>query len=173
MALRYFNAAGATDTSGEQHDPETHIIPLLLATAAGERDVFTIYGDDYDTPDGTCVRDYVHVSDIASAHILALELPEGSGMRAYNIGCGRAYSVREVIGTVEEVTGKEISVRFGPRRLGDPTVLCASPAKLMRELNWKPRASDLRHIVRSAWEWKLGGAMRHSSRVPELVQKAG
>ena len=173
VAFRYFNAAGATDSAGERHEPETHIIPLLLATAAGERPFFTIYGSDYDTPDGTCVRDYVHVSDLAAAHILALKLPETSEIRAYNVGCGRAYSVREVIRTVEEVTGRKIPVQYGPRRLGDPAVLCASPAKLMRELNWKPLASDLRKIVQSAWNWKRSQAHRHFTPVSELIQQAG
>ena len=134
VALRYFNAAGATEAAGERHQPETHIIPLLLQTAAGERDFFTLYGDDYGTPDGTCVRDYVHVFDIAAAHLLALEAMKTWGMTAYNIGCGRGYSVREVISAVEDVTGKRIPLRFAPRRAGDPAVLCANPAKLKRVL---------------------------------------
>jgi len=173
VALRYFNAAGATESGGERHEPETHVIPLLLATAAGERKAFTIYGGDYDTCDGTCVRDYVHVSDLAAAHVLALNLPDGSGMRAYNIGCGRAYSVQEVIRTVEEVTGRKIPVQHGPRRLGDPAVLCASPAKLIRELNWKPRVSDLGHIVQSAWNWKRSQAKPSSPEIAEFLPQAG
>jgi UDP-glucose 4-epimerase len=153
-AFRYFNASGATQDSGEDHRPETHIIPLLLQTATGERDSFNIYGDDYNTSDGTCVRDYVHVSDIAAAHLLALQTPLRAGFTAYNIGCGHGHSVREVIRIAEEVTGAKIPVRVSARRAGDPAVLCASPAKLMRELKWQPQQSDLREIVSSAWEWQ-------------------
>jgi len=153
VAFRYFNAAGATEAAGEHHSPETHIIPLLLMAAGGERACFEIYGDDYETEDGTCVRDFVHVSDIAAAHRLALDTNNFPGMTIYNIGSGRGYSVREVIRVVEQVTGKTIPVRIAPRRPGDPVVLCASPNKLMRELKWKPSRSDLREIVRSAWEW--------------------
>lgn len=153
-AFRYFNASGATEDAGENHRPETHVIPLLLAVAAGERKYFEIYGDDYATADGTCVRDYVHVSDIAAAHLLALETAEGARMQAYNIGTGTSYSVREVIAVVEEVTGQKIAVRNTARRPGDPEVLCASPEKLKRDLGWEPKSSDLRSIVRSAWEWK-------------------
>jgi UDP-glucose 4-epimerase len=153
-AFRYFNASGATQHAGEEHRPETHIIPLLLQTAARERSYFEIYGDDYETPDGTCVRDYVHVSDIAAAHLLALDTPLHPGFTAYNIGCGYGYSVREVVRAVEEVTGSKVPVRVAPRRPGDPAVLCASPAKLIWDLKWKPRHSDLRNIVSSAWEWQ-------------------
>jgi len=153
-AFRYFNASGATESSGEDHWPETHIIPLLLQTAAGERSHFEIYGDDYPTPDGTCIRDYVHVSDIAAAHLLALDAPPLPGMRAYNIGCGCGYSVREVVRVVEEVTGTRIRVRNSARRAGDPAVLCASPAKLIGDFSWKPLHSDLRQIVSSAWAWQ-------------------
>ena len=155
VALRYFNAAGATEAAGERHQPETHIIPLLLQTAAGERDFFTLYGDDYSTPDGTCVRDYVHVSDIAAAHLLAFDEMKTWGMTAYNIGCGQGYSVREVISAVENVTGRRIPVRFAPRRAGDPAVLCANPAKLKRELGWIPSHSQLATIIESAWTWNL------------------
>ncbi|HZR65516.1 MAG TPA: UDP-glucose 4-epimerase GalE [Terriglobales bacterium] len=154
VAFRYFNASGATRKSGENHQPETHIIPLLLQVAAGEREYFEVYGDDYETSDGTCIRDYVHVSDIAAAHLLALET-QHRGFSAYNIGAGKGYSVREVMRAVELVTGKPIEIRLSSRRPGDPAVLCASPAKLMRDLNWQPRSSSLQEIVRSAWEWKL------------------
>jgi UDP-glucose 4-epimerase len=153
-AFRYFNASGATADAGENHRPETHIIPLLLEAATGERPYFEIYGDDYHTPDGTCIRDYVHVSDIAAAHLLSLETPDRAGMQAYNIGTGQGYSVREVIRAVEEVTERRVPVRVASRRPGDPAVLCASPGKLRKELKWKPRFSDLKNIVRSAWEWK-------------------
>jgi len=163
VALRYFNAAGARDGIGERHQPETHIIPLLLEAAARETEVFTLYGTDYDTTDGTCVRDYIHVLDIAAAHILTLDLPEDGEMHVYNIGCGRPFSVREVIGAVQDVTGRKIPVRQGPRRPGDPAVLCANPAKLMRELDWQPRFSDLATIIGSAWQWKLTHAGRPSS----------
>jgi len=157
-AFRYFNASGATTDAGENHRPETHVIPLLLEVAAGEREQFEIYGDDYETVDGTCIRDYVHVSDIAAAHLLALEMSEPAGMQAYNIGTGKAHSVREVISAVEEVTGQKIAVRVAARRPGDPAVLCASPEKLKRDLGWKPKSSDLRGIIRTAWQWKR----RHS-----------
>jgi UDP-glucose 4-epimerase len=154
IAFRYFNAAGATESSGEDHWPETHIIPLLLQTAAGERSHFEIYGDDYSTPDGTCIRDYVHVSDIAAAHLVALDAPAVAGMQTYNIGSGHGYSVRELIRVAEKVTETKIRVHNSPRRDGDPAVLCASPAKLKREFGWKPLHSDLRQIVSSAWAWQ-------------------
>jgi len=154
VALRYFNACGAAATLGEDHHPETHIIPLLLQTAAGERDFFEIYGGDYPTPDGTCLRDYVHVQDIAEAHLLALQVQDGAGMSAYNIGTGTSYSVQQVCRVVAQQLGRELNLKYGPRRPGDPAILCASPQRLMRELGWKPQLSDLRSIVRSAWEWK-------------------
>lgn len=153
-AFRYFNASGATTEAGENHRPETHIIPLLLDVASGERPYFEIYGDDYHTPDGTCIRDYVHVSDIAAAHLLALDTTDRAGMEAYNIGTGQGYSVRDVITAVEEVTGNKVPVKVAARRTGDPAVLCASPKKLKAELKWEPVSSDLRTIVRSAWDWK-------------------
>ena len=152
-AFRYFNASGAADGCGERHEPETHIIPLLLETALGKRQSFQMYGADYPTPDGTCLRDYVHVLDIADAHILAERHFGTAGMRAYNIGTGRAHSVREVIQAAERVTGRNITVETGPRREGDPAVLCADPTKLHRDLGWSPKHSDLDSIVRSAWEF--------------------
>ena len=161
-ALRYFNAAGATGELGERHQPETHIIPLLLQAAAGERKVFNIYGDEYDTPDGTCLRDYVHVLDIASAHICALQRLNIAGLRAYNIGLGQSYSVREVCTAAAEITGRPIALRVSARREGDPDVLCASPERIMNELDWRPQHSSLREIIGSAWQWKrkqLGSAM--------------
>jgi UDP-glucose 4-epimerase len=153
-ALRYFNASGATAELGERHDPETHIIPLLLQAAAGERKVFHIYGDEYDTPDGTCLRDYVHVLDIASAHICALQNLNNPGMRAYNIGLGKSYSVREVCDAAAEVTGRNIPLRVSARREGDPAMLCASPKRIMHELGWNPQHSSVREIIESAWQWK-------------------
>jgi UDP-glucose 4-epimerase len=154
IAFRYFNAAGATRELGERHDPETHIIPLLLQAAAGERDSFTIYGDDYETPDGTCLRDYVHVLDIAQAHVCALQKLNQPGMQAFNIGLGTSYSVRQICREAEKVSGRSISIRVGPRRAGDPSVLCASPSRLMQDLHWKPEHSSLQEILGSAWEWK-------------------
>jgi len=153
VCFRYFNASGATATIGEDHRPETHIIPLLLQTADGKRDYFEIYGDDYPTPDGTCLRDYVHVLDIAEAHLLAMQVAQGPGTFAYNIGTGASHSVREVLRVVEEIAGKALPVRMSPRRLGDPAILCASPGRLMRELGWQPRFSTLLGIVESAWNW--------------------
>jgi UDP-glucose 4-epimerase len=153
-ALRYFNASGATAEFGERHDPETHIIPLLLQVASGERKVFNIYGDEYDTPDGTCLRDYVHVLDIASAHISTLQYLNKPGMRAYNIGLGKSYSVREVCNAAAEVTGRTISLRVSGRRDGDPAVLSASPKRIMNDLGWNPQHSSLQEIIASAWQWK-------------------
>ena len=154
-SLRYFNAAGASENCGEDHDPETHLIPNTLQAAAGRRKFVEVYGNDYPTKDGTCVRDYIHVIDLARAHILALKaLDEGS--RIYNLGCGgEGYSVNQVIETAREVTGKEIPARVGPRRAGDPAVLVASSEKIKRELGWKPEFQNLRVIVESAWRWVL------------------
>jgi UDP-glucose 4-epimerase len=154
-SLRYFNAAGATERCGESHDPETHIIPIALQAASGKRENVEIYGDDYPTRDGTCVRDYIHVIDLARAHILALKvLHEGS--QIYNLGCGGdGYSVREVIDTAREVTGREIPIRFGSRRAGDPSTLVASSEKVKRELGWKPTYQNLRVIIESAWQWMV------------------
>jgi UDP-glucose 4-epimerase len=169
FAFRYFNACGATANVGEDHRPETHIIPLLLETAAGERPHFEIYGRDYPTPDGSCLRDYVHVLDIAEAHLLALDVSDKVGMTAYNIGTGDSHSVLEVCGIVEDVTGAKLTLREGPRRAGDPAVLCASPAKLMRELGWNPRFSDLREIVRTAWQWKCRYPQGYGSTEPDFT----
>ena len=152
-SLRYFNAAGASEQCGEDHDPETHIIPITLQVAAGRRSHVEIYGDDYPTEDGTCIRDYIHVIDLARAHILALDvLDERSAI--YNLGCGGdGYSVRDVIDTARRVTGKEIPVRMGPRRPGDPAVLIASSDKIKSELGWQPQFQDLGVIIESAWRW--------------------
>jgi UDP-glucose 4-epimerase len=154
-ALRYFNAAGASPdgTIGEDHDPETHLIPLVLQTVLGQRPHVEIYGTDYPTPDGTCIRDYIHVDDLAEAHLLALEnLKPGDGLR-YNLGIGRGYSVREVIQTAQQVTGKPVPVKEGPRRHGDPPVLVACSDKIQREPGWKPRYTELRPIMETAWNW--------------------
>ena len=154
VVFRYFNACGGERHWGERHDPETHIIPLLLQTASGRREYFEIYGTDYPTPDGTCLRDYVHVLDIAEAHILALQKMELPGFHAYNIGTGKSHSVREVCQAAEKVTQKRITVRHAPPRPGDPAVLCASPRKLVREFAWEPRHSELEEIIMGAWEWE-------------------
>src|ERR1043165_9777485 len=152
-SLRYFNAAGATAKCGEDHDPETHIIPITLQAAAGKRSHVEIYGDDYPTPDGTCIRDYIHVVDLARAHIQALAaLSEGS--RIYNLGCGGdGYSVKQVIDTAQRVTGREIPTKFGPRRAGDPAILVASSDRIKSELRWQPQFQDLKMIVDSVWRW--------------------
>ncbi len=151
-ALRYFNAAGATAERGEDHEPETHLIPLVLQVALGQRDHIEVYGTDYPTRDGTCVRDYIHVLDLAGAHILALRALD-QGSRTYNLGNGQGYTVREVIETARAVTGHPIPAVDGPRRPGDPPALVASSDKLRRELDWQPRYADLRDIVQSAWDW--------------------
>ena len=152
-SLRYFNAAGATRACGEWHDPETHLIPIVLQAASGRRPEVTIYGEDYATRDGTCVRDYIHVVDLARAHILALGIL-GERSAVYNLGCGgEGYTVREVIAAAREVTGRDIKATFGPRRPGDPAVLVASSEKIRRELGWSPQSQDLRVIIQSAWDW--------------------
>jgi UDP-glucose 4-epimerase len=154
-SLRYFNAAGATGRCGEWHDPETHLIPLVLQAATGQREHIEIYGEDYSTRDGTCVRDYIHVVDLARAHILALQIL-GERSAIYNLGCGGdGYSVREVIDVANEITGREIPIKIGPRRAGDPAVLIASSEKIKRDLGWSPQFQDLRKIVASAWQWLL------------------
>jgi UDP-glucose-4-epimerase GalE len=154
-ALRYFNASGASadGSIGEDHDPETHLIPIVFQAALGQREAVSIHGTDYPTPDGTCIRDYIHVEDLASAHLLALEkLTPGQRMQ-YNLGTGRGYSVREVIRQVEEVTARKVPVVEGPRRPGDPPVLVAASDKVQRELGWKPRYPELRPILETAWAW--------------------
>ncbi len=152
--LRYFNAAGASERFGEAHSPETHLIPIALQVAAGEREFVEVFGDDYPTPDGTCVRDYIHVMDLARAHVLALDGLNDAGGRIYNLGCGgTGYSVSQVLETARQVTGKEIPARIGPRRVGDPATLVASSEKIKRELSWQPEFEDLRVIIESAWRW--------------------
>ena len=152
-ALRYFNAAGATAEFGEDHRPETHLLPRLFASASGSQGAFQIYGDDYPTPDGTCVRDFVHVLDIAQAHILALHSLSKLGSRIYNVGHGKGHSIRAVLEAVEEITGRKLEVQVSGRRPGDPAVLVATARRLRRELKWRPRHSDLKNIIQSAWVW--------------------
>ncbi len=153
-SLRYFNAAGAAGQQGEDHHPESHLIPLTLQVALGQREFISIFGTDYPTPDGTCVRDYIHVSDLASAHLLVLEALKKNDKLIYNLGNGRGFSVREVIETVRHVTGHPIPVKEAARRPGDPAILVASSEKIRKELKWTPLCSDLDLIVRSAWEWR-------------------
>lgn len=151
-SLRYFNAAGASERYGEDHRPETHLIPLVLKVALGQLPYIEVFGDDYPTPDGTCIRDYIHVVDLAQAHILALRALEG-GSRRYNLGSGQGFSVRQVIQAARQVTGHPIPERVGPRRPGDPPVLIASAERIRCELGWKPRYTTIEGIVQSAWEW--------------------
>jgi len=150
--LRYFNAAGATEHHGEDHNPELHLIPLVLQVALGQREKIAVFGDDYPTPDGTCVRDYIHVADLVDAHIRALQaLDEGN--RVYNLGNGQGFSVRQVIQTAEHVTGRKIPVEIAPRRPGDPAILVAGSAKIRRELGWNPKYPGIESIIRTAWTW--------------------
>ncbi len=154
-ALRYFNASGASPdgTIGEDHDPETHLIPLVIQAALGQRPAIEIFGTDYPTPDGTCIRDYIHVDDLAEAHLLALEALAPGKQLKYNLGTGRGYSVREVIKVVEEVSARKVPVKESPRRAGDPPVLVAASEKVQGELGWKPRYAELRPIIETAWNW--------------------
>jgi UDP-glucose 4-epimerase len=167
-SLRYFNAAGATERNGERHDPETHLIPLVLRAAAGEIPHVTVFGTDYQTPDGTCIRDYIHVRDLAQAHVLALAALDAPGMcRSYNLGCGGSgYSVREVIDIAAKVTGRTIPVRTGDRRPGDPAVLVASSDRIRRELGWTPRLQSLDEMIGSAWTWMQHRAPRLQGHMP-------
>ncbi|MBN1262258.1 MAG: UDP-glucose 4-epimerase GalE [Anaerolineae bacterium] len=151
-ALRYFNAAGATEERGEDHDPETHLIPLVLQVALGKREQISIFGDDYPTRDGTCIRDYIHVADLAQAHILALNALD-SGSRRYNLGNGLGFSVREVVAACRKVTGHPIPEVVTARRPGDPATLIASSSTIREELGWEPRFPDIETIVATAWQW--------------------
>jgi UDP-glucose 4-epimerase len=151
-ALRYFNAAGASTVRGEDHSPEYHLIPIVLEVALGQREQVHIFGDDYETRDGTCVRDYIHVIDLAQAHILALRALD-QGSRTYNLGNGEGFTVKEVIETAREITGHPIPAEVGPRRPGDPAVLIASSDKIRRELGWTPQYPELRAIIETAWAW--------------------
>ncbi|GAC1537627.1 MAG: UDP-glucose 4-epimerase GalE [Polyangiales bacterium] len=151
-SLRYFNAAGASEKRGERHDPETHLLPLVLDVAAGRRPSVAIFGEDYPTPDGTCVRDYIHVVDLARAHVLALEaLEAGAPSSTFNLGCGGGHSVKQVIEVARRVTGAPIPTVSAPRRAGDPAVLVASSEAIAKALGWKPALGDLTTIVESAW----------------------
>ncbi|HMK31556.1 MAG TPA: UDP-glucose 4-epimerase GalE [Terriglobales bacterium] len=153
-SLRYFNAAGAARQLGEDHRPESHLVPLVLQVALGKRESVSIYGADYATPDGTCLRDYIHVLDLASAHLLALEALKSRGRLIYNLGNGRGFSVLQVVETARRITGHAIPVEEVERRPGDPAVLVASSERIKRELGWTPQHPELEQIVRSAWEWR-------------------
>jgi len=155
-ALRYFNAAGADleGQLGEWHDPESHLIPLAVEAALGRRDSFTIFGDDYDTPDGTCVRDFIHVDDLAQAHVKALKrLQNGAESASFNLGNGSGFSVREVLDVVREVSGRDFAVKVGPQRAGDPPTLVADATLAIKELGWSQKCSDLQTIVQTAYSW--------------------
>jgi len=154
VSLRYFNAAGASEKYGEVHDPETHLIPLVLQTALGQRPFVQVYGDDYPTPDGTAIRDYIHVIDLADAHLLALDwLNQGAESQIFNLGNSEGFSVKQVIDTARKVTGREIAAEMAPRRQGDPPVLVASSAKIREKLGWEPGYPALEDIISTAWAW--------------------
>lgn len=150
--LRYFNAAGATRVHGEDHNPELHLIPIILQVALGQREKVYMFGDDYDTPDGTCIRDYIHVEDLINAHVLALESLD-AGNRIYNLGNGKGFSVREVIEAARKITGHPIPAEVSPRRPGDPATLVAGSQKIMTELGWDPKYTDVESIIQTAWDW--------------------
>lgn len=155
-ALRYFNAAGAhiSGKIGEDHNPESHLVPIILQTALGQREKIMVFGDDYDTEDGTCIRDYIHVTDLASAHLLALRrLQNGGDSSIYNLGNGKGFSVKQVIETVKKVTGLDIKTEITKRRAGDPAILIASSQKAREELNWNPKYDSLEMIIETAWKW--------------------
>jgi UDP-glucose 4-epimerase len=154
VSLRYFNAGGSTDLHGEHHDPESHLIPIVLDVALGRRESLTIFGDDYDTRDGTCLRDYIHVRDLADAHVLALDALEKDFSGVLNLGSEEGSTVLEVVETVERVTGKKVVRKVGPRRPGDPAGLLASSKRAEQVLGWRKTCSSLEEIVRSAWEWR-------------------
>lgn len=150
--LRYFNAAGATRVHGEDHNPELHLIPIILQVALGKRQKVYMFGDDYDTPDGTCIRDYIHVEDLINAHVLALESLD-AGNRIYNLGNGKGFSVKEVIEAARKITGHPIPAGVSPRRPGDPATLVAGSGKIKSELGWDPKYTDIESIIQTAWDW--------------------
>lgn len=158
VSLRYFNVAGARTTGeiGEDHNPETHLIPVVLQAALGTREFITIFGEDYDTPDGTCIRDYIHVEDLIDAHILALQyLQNGGESNIFNLGSNSGFSVKEIVETAKEVTQREIPVRIGERRAGDPSTLIASSAKAKEVLAWEPKRTSIQDIIKDAWNWHV------------------
>ena len=165
--LRYFNASGAHPDGhiGEDHTPEYHLIPIILQVALGQREKLVIFGDDYDTPDGTCIRDYIHVMDLAEAHILALEALADGRSRKYNLGNGKGYSIREVLEMAREVTGCAIKAEVGPRRPGDPAVLIADSTRIIEELGWQPQYNTLRQIIETAWNWHRQNPKGYAGRL--------
>ncbi|MGQ9887525.1 MAG: UDP-glucose 4-epimerase GalE [Aggregatilineales bacterium] len=165
--LRYFNASGAHPDGhiGEDHTPEYHLIPIILQVALGQREKLVIFGDDYDTPDGTCIRDYIHVMDLAEAHILALEALADGRSRKYNLGNGKGYSIYEVLEMAREVTGCAIKAEVGPRRPGDPAVLIADSARIIEELGWQPKYNTLRQIIETAWNWHRQNPKGYAGRL--------
>ncbi|MEV2234294.1 UDP-glucose 4-epimerase GalE [Streptomyces phaeochromogenes] len=167
VSLRYFNVAGAYGASGERHDPESHLIPLVLQVAQGRRDAISVYGDDYPTPDGTCIRDYIHVADLAEAHLLAVAAAQPGEHLICNLGNGNGFSVREVIETVRQVTGHPIPEVAAPRRAGDPAVLVASAATARERLGWNPSRADLAGIVADAWEFAQNIAQQSIAKSEE------
>ena len=172
-SLRYFNAAGAAGAQGEAHNPESHLIPLILQVASGKRESISIFGTDYPTADGTCIRDYIHVQDLASAHLLALEALASRERLIYNLGNGKGFSVREVIVMAREVTGHPIPAVETPPRPGDPAILVASSEKIQRELGWKPQYQDIRKIIASAWIWQQSHPDGYASTEPKTVPCPG
>jgi UDP-glucose 4-epimerase len=170
VCFRYFNAAGAEPTGllGEDHEPETHLIPLILLTALGQREAISVFGTDYPTPDGTCIRDYIHVLDLAKAHVLGLEyLLAGGESETFNLGNGNGFSVKETIEAAKQVTGQTISVKYCDRRPGDPPILVGSSAKARKILGWQPQYSDLKQIIAHAWQWHQ---KRHAANDSSLKQ---
>ena len=156
VSLRYFNAAGASERYGEHHEPETHLIPKVLEAASGESPHISVFGGDYDTPDGTCIRDYIHIADLGNAHIRALDyLDNGGGSTQINLGNGVGFSVLEVIDAARKVTGKDIAIKMEPRRPGDPSHLIADAAKALDVLGWKPEYPGIEQIIKTAWDWKI------------------
>jgi UDP-glucose 4-epimerase len=175
ISLRYFNVAGATERNGEDHDPETHIIPLILKVAAGELPDVRIFGQDYNTPDGTCIRDFIHVRDLASAHLQALEATGEAepSFEVYNLGSAAGFSVREVIEAARKVTGRAIPARVVRRRVGDPPRLVASSRRARRDLGWSPRESSLEQMLADAWAWKLSHTTGYAKRKPRTPRYPG
>jgi UDP-glucose 4-epimerase len=168
VSLRYFNVAGARETSeiGEDHNPETHLVPIILQTALGQRPHITIFGEDYDTPDGTCIRDYVHVEDLIDAHRLALNyLRDGGQSNVFNLGSSQGFSVKEMIDTARTVTGKEIPAKTGPRRAGDPSILIASSDKAKQILGWNPTRTSVTKIIEDAWNWHVSHPKGYAKEV--------
>jgi UDP-glucose 4-epimerase len=174
ISLRYFNVAGATEANGEDHDPETHLIPLVLNVAAGDASHVQIFGQDYPTPDGTCIRDFVHVRDLGKGHLLALEATgEGDpSLEVYNLGSAAGFSVREVVEAARKVTGRAIPARALKRRIGDPPVLVASSRRARRELGWTPRHSSLEQMLTDAWRWRVAHRRGYDDRVPSEAERA-